>query len=400
MSSRYQERAKTWRERFGVPVWVILTFWTLYGGVVGNQIMMSMPDHGHSWWRMVGWQVGSAMGWAALTPLILWLGMRFPLEPRLISVAAHSVASLGVAAAHLLPTTLLAIPIDPYSPIADAKPFLDEYAFQVDNWLLLDILVYFGIVALGTGIETKRRQLTEARLSAELARAELRALRLELQPHFLFNALNAVAGLMRRGSAAEAEDMLIRISELLRTTLDSTGRQLVTVAEELRLTEIFLDVQRARYSDRLAVRFEVEPETESVLVPNLLLQPIVENAVRHGVDLRPEGGTIIVSTQRIGDRLRLRVEDDGPGLPADWSEEASIGYGLENVTSRLETVYSGAWELDLRDGPRGGVVVEIVVPIRPGVEPESGASNKCMGASKQAGELLMPRPAMGGVEAV
>lgn len=279
-------------------------------------------------------------------------------------MSAHLGGSLAVAALQVVPTTLLAISIDPYTPVVEAMPFVDEYRFQLDNWLLLDVLLYFGLVAVGTGIESKRRQVREARLRAELAQAELRALRLELHPHFLFNALNAVAGLIQTGAVDEAERMLMGLSQLLRSTLDSRGRQLVTVAEEIQLTELYLDLQRVRFGDRLEIAFEIEGQAGSLLVPNLLLQPIVENAVRHGVGRRAEGGTITVSAARTDERLVLRVEDDGPGLPADWSETEPSGHGLDHVASRLDAVYGDGWELELSDRPEGGVVVEIALPAR------------------------------------
>lgn len=350
------------RRWLGVPGWVILAFWVFFGLVAGHQIILSMPTHGHSWWKMVGWQVGAAMGWAALTPVVLWLGMRYPLLPRIEVVFVHLVGALVVAAIQVVPTTLLAMSIDPYKPVVEAMPFVDEYLFQHDNWLLLDVLLYFGLVAVGTGIESKRRLVREAQLRAELAQAELRALRLELHPHFLFNALNAVAGLIQTGAVDEAERMLMGLSQLLRSTLDSTGRQLVTVAEEIHLVKLYLDIQKVRFGDRLGVALEVDAEAGQLLVPNLLLQPIVENAVRHGVGRRAEGGTITVRATRKGDRLVLRVEDDGPGLPADGSETEPSGHGLDHVTSRLEAVYGDDWELELSDRPQGGVVVEIVLP--------------------------------------
>lgn len=374
MKPHPEERPTGLRSRFGVPGVVIVAFWVFFGVVAGNQIMMSMPTHGHSWWKMVGWQIGAAMGWAALTPLVLWLGMRYPLLPRLGVVFLHLVGGLAVAAVQVVPTTLLAIPIDPYTPVVEAMPFFEEYLFQLDNWLLLDVLLYFGLVAVGTGVETRRRQLREARLRAELAQAELRALRLELQPHFLFNALNAVAGLIQRGAVQEAERMLTGLSELLRSTLDSQGRQLVTVAEEMRLTQLYLDIQQVRFGDRLGVSFEVAEAAEELLVPNLMLQPIVENAVRHGVGRRVEGGTIAVSAALSGDRLVIRVHDDGPGLPAGWSETEPSGHGLEHVTSRLTAVYGDDWEMELSDRPEHGVAVEIVLPAQPQLGPVSSRS--------------------------
>jgi signal transduction histidine kinase len=382
------DTARGFRSRFGVPAWTILVFWVVFGLVIGNQIIASMPTHGHSWWKMAGWQLGAAMGWAVLTPLVLRLGMRRPLEPRLPVVFGHLLLGFGVAALHVLHTTLLSLAIDPYTPIREALPFLDEYKHQFDCWALLDVVLYFGLVALGTGIETRRRQLREARLRADLAKAELRALRLELQPHFLFNALNAVAGLLRRGAHREAEEMLIGLSELLRATLDGSGRQLVPVSEEIRVCELYLDVQKVRFGERLRVLVDVDPSTRDLAVPNLLLQPIVENAIRHGIAPRAAGGTLAITTHLEGERLVLRVRDDGPGLPPSWPDGGATGHGLGHVISRLEAVYGDDWELDLRDQPEGGVAVEVEVPAHPvsasvaarPAEPEETAREHTVGA--------------------
>ncbi len=361
----------TWRRLFGVPWWLVLAFWVVFGIVAGNQIVLSMPTHEHSWWRMVLWQVAAASGWVALTPAVLWLGMRHPLQPRLLPIVGHLGGALAVAALEAIPTTLFAMPIDPYEPVAAAQPFLAEYRFQLDNWLLLDVLLYFGIVALGTGIEAKRRLLREARLRADLAQAELRALRLELQPHFIFNALNAVVGLVRQGSAAEAEDMLIRLSELLRRTQEATGRQLVTVAEEVRLAELYLEIEQVRFGDRLVVATEVEDAVRGLMVPNLVLQPVVENAVKHGLARSTGAGTIRVHAHRWEDRLRLEVRNTAPeprstdpGDTAVGNDSAQEGYGLANVTSRLEAIYGGDWSFDLsRDGAE--TIAGLELPVAP-----------------------------------
>lgn len=366
---RRGESPAEFRRRFGVPGWTILAFWVGFGFLAGQQILLSMPTHGHSWGKMIGWQVGAAMGWAALTPLILQLGMRWPLVPRLGVLAGHLAGAVAVASAQTLLITTLAVLIDPYTPVVESLPFAAEYLFQLDRWLLLDVLLYFGIVAVGTGVESQRRQVREARLRAELAQAELRALRLELQPHFLFNALNAVGGLLEVGKTGEAERMLSGLSKLLRATLDAGDRPLVTVGEEMELARHYLDVQRVRFGDRLRVSFTVAAEAEALPVPNLLLQPLVENAVRHGVGRRAEGGSIALSAALAGGRLRLRVEDDGPGLPADWTEAEPSGHGLEHVSSRLAALYEDDWELELADRPGGGVAVEIDLPARPATAP-------------------------------
>lgn len=351
--------------RLGGLWWLVLAFWVFLGFVIANQIFFGMLDHEHSWWRLFLWQAGACALWTPFVPLVFGLARSFPLGLKVRPYLVHAAAAMLLAAVHLVPVTLLMLVLDPYAPVSEATSFVDEYEFMMLHWFGQDAVIYVALLALAAIVDFRERQknrrLRQSVLEAELARAELRALRLELQPHFIFNALNAVVGLLRREDPADAEKMLIGLSELLRRTLDGRGRQCVPLVEELRLVRLYLDIERIRFGDRFEVSLEAEPGSENASVPSLLLQPLVENAVRHGVARHSGRGRVGVHARRSGDRLVLRVTDDGPGPE---TAEAGHGVGLDNVSSRLEALYGRDWELALGSGAEGGTEVRIELPWR------------------------------------
>ncbi|MFW6085154.1 MAG: sensor histidine kinase, partial [Gemmatimonadota bacterium] len=196
----------------------------------------------------------------------------------------------------------------------------------------------------------------------------LSALEMQLHPHFLFNTLHAISTLMHRDVEA-ADRMLARLSDLLRLTLENAGTQEVLLKEELDFLEQYLEIERTRFGDRLMVDVEVDPATLDARIPNLILQPLVENAVRHGVAPRADPGWIGIRAARHDGELRVTIEDDGPGLPeadADGLTPAGAGVGLANCRARLEQLYGDRGRLDLRSSPAGGLLVSLRIPYRDG----------------------------------
>jgi signal transduction histidine kinase len=210
------------------------------------------------------------------------------------------------------------------------------------------------------------------RLRAELAEAELRALRAQVHPHFLFNALNTIAALVREQPAA-AEDTITRLAEVFRYTLRASDREFARLGEELEFLRSYLDIERVRFGKRLQVEERIEPGLEALLVPSLLLQPVVENAVRHGVSAQNQGGTIIISARREGDRLILEVRDDGPGFEPGVTPSGN-GFGLHSVRERLRGA-GPPHDLNIETTPGGGTTVRITLPLR-ALETGSGISKE------------------------
>lgn len=211
-------------------------------------------------------------------------------------------------------------------------------------------------------------ELTRAEL--QLARSQLQVLKMQLDPHFLFNTFNAIAALMHRDAAA-ADAMLTRLSELLRITLSRAGDQEVTLREELDFLRLYLEIQQSRFGERLSVDWRVEPGVEGASVPHLVLQPIVENAVQHGIARVPGPGRIGIAARRQGARLLLEVTDSGPGLADDWTPRPG-GLGLSNTHARLEQMYGEEHTLEMYTRDEGGTAVVIELPYRPMVRAAHG----------------------------
>lgn len=294
--------------------------------------------------------------WAVLTPLVLWLGRRFPLERRrlLRNLAIHLLLSAPVALAHIvllqLVTGLLLTWSHSYQPPVPIAALLVGLGAT-------DIMVYWGIVAVSHAVNYFRKyQEREFRL----AQAQLQALRMQLQPHFLFNTLNAIAELVYSDPQA-ADRCILSMSELLRFSLESHRTQEVALKEEIDFLEKYLTIQKILMRDRLRVRLNVEPETLDASVPNMLLQPLVENAIKHGIAPRPEGGNIEVYARRLDGKLYVEITDDGLGM---HEQQNGNGVGLVNTRERLKHLYGHAQDFNLSSFPGRGVTIRITLPFR------------------------------------
>jgi len=212
--------------------------------------------------------------------------------------------------------------------------------------------------------DARNRELRSAQLESQLAKARLEALRTQLNPHFLFNALNVVAMLVRRGANDDALNAVVSLSELLRQVLAAGTTMEVDLADEVALVERYLAVERIRFRDRLSVEIDMPPSLADARVPGLILQPLVENAIKHGIAQNDGPGRIAVSARHEDRRLILRVSDNGPGFPNDWDPSQSAGVGLANSRERLDRMYDGRADFRLLRGSDGGALVEIAMPYR------------------------------------
>ena len=194
----------------------------------------------------------------------------------------------------------------------------------------------------------------------------MHALRMELNPHFLFNTLNAVSGLVRKQEGTAAVEMLARLGNLLRTTLDQELSPVIPVAEEIALLQQYIDIERVRFGDRLDVRVNVTPDASTALIPTLLLQPLVENAIKHGVSARTGDARIDIDVRREGETLRISVQDSGSGLSNHGNDTVQEGIGLSNSRARLRALYGDNASLELRNGNDGGACVDLSMPFHDG----------------------------------
>jgi len=282
-------------------------------------------------------------GWALLSPLVILLARR--LGTRAPRLALHIPAALLLTFVKVAVTT----------EILRRAGFSPRSTFSIAN-VPLNLVTYAAIVVATHGIDTWRRGREANEL---LMQARLDLLTSQLQPHFLFNALHSIAELMH--SDVEAADRaLTRVSELLRATLDAGKHQEIRLADELSLAERYLDIEQIRLGERLQTRIDVEPSTRDALVPMFILQPIVENAVRHAIAPRTAPGTIDISARREGDELQIEIADDGGGFAANAVE----GIGLTNTRARLAHLYGNRQRLEITRSAVGGASVRLVLPFR------------------------------------
>jgi two-component system LytT family sensor kinase len=310
---------------------------------------------------------------ALLAPACLWLAARFRLERErwLPTLAIH----LGINLAFHVCLVLISLPLAQLiwrEPIFSLR-FLQNLHQRLIGRLPIDVIIYWTIVGAGYAFEYYRRfreqQLQAARLEllatqleTQLVQAQLQALKMQLHPHFLFNTLHAISALMD-DDVRGARRMIARLSELLRLTLESAGQQEVSLRQELDALERYLEIEQVRFQDRLTVQLAVAPETLDASVPNLVLQPIVENAIRHGIAPRSSAGRIEIRADRRDGMIELQVIDDGPGLsPGD--EEFKEGIGLANTRARLRQLYGDEHRIEIKDADGGGLVVKLSIPFR------------------------------------
>jgi two-component system, LytTR family, sensor kinase len=310
-------------------------------------------------------QFGRAIMWALMAPLILRMREKMPLSRAgwCGGVAFHLAMSFVVMATYYLGRMLA------YLLFYD-EPLVDFWKIAASGFYgrnIIDMAYYWAVLAFGYSYEIyqryKNEELKAVQLESRLIETELKALREQLRPHFLFNTLNTISVLVREQKNDDAVTLIARLSSLLRMSLDNTRVHEVTVRQELDFLERYLDIQKARFSDRLNIGIAIDPEAMEARIPNLLLQPLVENAIVHGIAPKSGPGRVDVFGHVEGDKLHLEVRDDGPGL-GDGFKRAREGIGLSNTRERLAKIYGAQGQLSLRSEPGRGVSVQIVLPCR------------------------------------
>ena len=251
---------------------------------------------------------------------------------------------------------------------ANPGPSLLRYFISgIVFWCLFGLIFYSLITAVGFVLvaqqRLREREVLASQLEARLVEAQLQGLRMQLQPHFLFNTLNTVAMYVRDGDAATSIRVLTRLSELLRRVLDTGQEQEVPLSIEIEHAKRYLEIETVRFSDRLNVEFDVPPDLQNALVPTLALQPLVENAIRHGIARRGDEGAIRVSAQQRNNEMLLQVYNDGPALPVNWKMEDADGIGLRNTAMRLQHLYGSNGRLNVSNF-NNGVISELRLPLR------------------------------------
>jgi hypothetical protein len=346
----------------------------IWGGIglfdaTQNVFVMRAEGMQHFWSRLFVVLLLSWLPWALVTPLVLRLGRQYPPGQwrRFSTWGIHLAACGATGLVSATWNTFLEEMLNPWAHVPGPEPFAVLWLQKFYNSLLLYVLLYGAILLVSHVLDSRERlalQQTEtARLNEQLSKAQLNALRQQIEPHFLFNTLNAIAGLVREKQNDAAVNMISGLSDFLRRVLDDANRQQVPLEEELDFALKYLDIQKVRFAERLQVSVSVPKELFLAPVPSLILQPMVENAVKHGIAKRVHGGAIRIAALRSNGKLTLSVYNDGPSLPVGW-EDSRSGIGISNVRTRLQGLYGEAFEFNVRNQEPGGVEVSLSVPYK------------------------------------
>jgi sensor histidine kinase YesM len=350
---------------------IIILLCTLLGFFFASETFFAFALDGRpiTWRQALLYELTGWYTWALLAPAIVLLAQRIPFERGRWGFAA--VFHLTASALFSVLQLILKITFTRWLQPASAQSFSDSFRFVLESGSYFNLVAYWGVLAASYGLvfyrKSQERDLRASQLEARLAQARLQVLEMELQPHFLFNTLNTVSALVHKDPDT-AERMIARLGDLLRLTLHNSGQQEVTLQEELELLDRYVEIEQTRFRDRLRFQLTIADDTLRARVPRLLLQPIVENAIRHGISRRSSAGRVEVHARRTANSLLLRVSDDGPGLPTEQNGREGIGLG--NTRARLQELYPNRHRFQLDDEPGGGVAVLVELPYHTSTDDE------------------------------
>ena len=347
--------------RFGL-IWGI---WTIVALFFSTQvyIMYYSEQQPIPWGRGFLVQASACYLWALATPLVLWLSRRFPIDRNnwLRKIGLHFLFSLGLVSA------LLALHFVVYMPLVGRANLITPFRlfgylyYNLDRWLLVYWFICLMSHAFNYYNSYRKGELKASQLHTQLVQSQLEALKMQVQPHFLFNTLHSISALLSKDTDG-ARKMITRLGDFLRLTLENSGSMEVTLQQEIEFLNGYLEIERIRFQDRLTTDIHVDPEVLDVRVPNLILQPIVENAMRHAIGNSTSGRVEITAAPRNG-VVRIEVKDNGPGI-IDRTLEArrGKGLGLANTQARLVGLYGNAARFELTNDPAGGLIVALEIP--------------------------------------
>ena len=349
----------------------VAAIWCVGGLLEASQAVLIMrfgEGRDHAWLPLFATSLATWLPWALATPWVIGLARRYPIvrDTTIRTVAVHLATFIVISVvAEAWSATLQVM----FNPWGNRQPptFWGTWSITLLYQVLVFLIAYVLILTITYLIDSREniaRQMTEtARLNEELSKAQLAALRRQMEPHFMFNTLNSIAALVRDRRNDAAVSMIVGLSEFLRRATEDSHRSQVTLGEEVEYLQRYVDIQKVRFGDRLHVSVDIPTHLLGAPVPNLLLQPLVENAIKHGIGKRAAGGTVRVAGERRDGALYLSVYNDGPSFREDWQTNGG-GVGLTNLRNRLQILYGSAADLAMAPGGSDGVQVIVTLPMK------------------------------------
>jgi two-component system LytT family sensor kinase len=347
----------------------IAAIWLGIGLVDASQTVLNLHAQGLHYapqelfiWVMISWAP-----WALVTPLVVALTRRFVLVPRttLRALAIHLSALLGISFVSAGWSAFLEFTLDPWAQPAAVISLANQWVFKFVYGFPASIGIYCSIFSITLVMDSRtrmaRQELEASRRNEQLSNAQLEVMRHEIEPHFILNTLNAVIGLIRGNRSDDAVGVIVVLSDFLRRVIKPSPPQLVTLEEEVAQLNHYLHIQKARLAERLQASVDIPADLLQARVPNRLLQPLVENAIKHGIVKCADGGAICIVGSRSLGKLNLIVYNDGPAVAPDWHRR-STGMGLSNLRMRLRSLYGAGFELVLWSGASAGAEVLVSIP--------------------------------------
>src|SRR6266487_1092339 len=307
--------------------------------------------------------------WAILSPLLFRFSRHFPIEFRPLNVRnllLYFPALISFAGIHQAVHLAVLWSITPrlrrqFPALIDCYRAYFGFGFYVD--LIIALLIVIAVHALLYYQNFRASELAQSSLKTQLAQAQLRALKMQIHPHFLFNTLHSISSLVLE-DPPKANSMIARLGDFLRLTIENSEQQLVTLKQETEFLRCYLEIEQGRFGDRLVLAFELEPQTLSAQVPHLILQPVVENAIQHAIAPRSARGHISIEAKRLNSLLRLEVRDNGPGITLNGDLLRTEGVGLSNVRARLHQIYGSNFRFELMNARDGGLAIVMEIPFQ------------------------------------
>jgi two-component system, LytTR family, sensor kinase len=346
----------------------IAGLWAGLGILDATQNVFAMRHEGmhHSWLRLFFCLVLAWLPWAVATPLVIHLGRKYPLVWKPVRAwLIHLGAVIAIALVVSAWGTALQVILQPWKPDFETHPFLVTWPLKFSGGLIPAFILYGVILAVMYVLDSRARaaaqQTDTARLNEQLSYAQLNALQRQIEPHFIFNTLNSISGLVRENRNDAAVSMIVALSDFLRRVAGSTHEARVPLGQEVEFLEKYLQIQEARFAGRLTLDLQVPAELRKARIPSLVLQPLAENAIKHGIAKRALGGEVRVAASRSDGRLHLTVYNDGPLLDRDGCA-LKDGIGLSNLRTRLKLLYGADFDLRLENYGITGVQVSLALP--------------------------------------